>query len=58
MIHSGLLGRSRAMKTIAIVGMSNNPGGVETYILNFVSVLEKKYHFVLINTDPSNAIWM
>lgn len=44
------------MKTIAIVGMSNNPGGVETYILNFVSVLEKKYHFVLINTDPSNAI--
>lgn len=44
------------MKKIAVVGMTNNPGGVETYLMNFFSTMHKNNEIVFINTDPTQKI--
>jgi hypothetical protein len=44
------------MKKIAVVGMTNNPGGVETYLMNFFSTMHKNNEIVFINTDPAQKI--
>lgn len=41
------------MKTIAVVGMSENPGGVETYLMNFFSVMHSSYKLVYINLNEN-----
>ncbi|ATO45702.1 hypothetical protein C5L30_001302 [Companilactobacillus farciminis] len=44
------------MKKIVVVGMTNNPGGVETYLMNFFASMHKKNEIIFINANPYSEI--
>lgn len=44
------------LRKIAVIGMTNNPGGVETYLMNFFSAMNENYKIIFININPDSGI--
>ncbi len=44
------------MKTVLIYGMTNTPGGIESYILSVIKSLNNKIHFSIV-TDFDKAAY-
>lgn len=44
------------MKRIVVVGMSENPGGIETYLVNFLMAMKAKYNISFVNMHPSKDL--
>ncbi|WP_394535144.1 glycosyltransferase [Lacticaseibacillus rhamnosus] len=44
------------MARIAVVGMSDNPGGVETYLMNFMQSMHQEHQLIFINIAPKHSI--
>lgn len=44
------------MKKIAVIGMSNNPGGVESYLINFLKAVRSDYKVVFVNLDAEKSV--
>ena len=45
------------MKNVLIFGVSNNPGGIETYILNMLKVVDiSKIHFDILSVFDKSVV--